>query len=160
MIELVENETSSFEEAVEKPRWVDAMVEEYKSIVNNSVWEVVPRSVDKLVVGSRWIFKFKHAKGRSIEKYKAIFAAKGFSQVEVINYGETFSHVAGLKQELYDLNQAPHAWYTRIDNYLTGLDSTKSEADEQLIRSCKEELAREFEMKDMGLVHYFLRLEV
>jgi hypothetical protein len=25
-----------------------------------------------------------------------------------------------------------------------------------LIRSCKEDLAREFEMKDMGLMHYFL----
>jgi hypothetical protein len=32
--------------------------------------------------------------------------------------------------------------------------------DEKLIRSCKEDLAREFEMKDMGLMHYFLGLEV
>jgi hypothetical protein len=32
--------------------------------------------------------------------------------------------------------------------------------DEQLIHSCKEDLAREFEMKDMGLMHYFLGLEV
>ena len=28
--------------------------------------------------------------------------------------------------------------------------------DEQLIHSCKEDLAREFEMKYMGLLHYFL----
>ena len=28
------------------------------------------------------------------------------------------------------------------------------------MRSCKEDLAREFEMKDMGLLHYFLGLEV
>lgn len=26
--------------------------------------------------------------------------------------------------------------------------------------SCKEDLAREFEMKDMGLMHYFLGMEV
>ena len=32
--------------------------------------------------------------------------------------------------------------------------------DEQLIHSCKEDLAREFEMKDMGLHHYFLGLEI
>ena len=31
--------------------------------------------------------------------------------------------------------------------------------DEQLIHSCKEDLAKEFEMKDMGL-HYFLGLEI
>ena len=32
--------------------------------------------------------------------------------------------------------------------------------DEKLIKYCKEDLAREFEMKDMGLMHYFLGLEV
>jgi len=32
--------------------------------------------------------------------------------------------------------------------------------DKQLIRYCKEDLAREFEMKEMGLMHYFLGLEV
>jgi hypothetical protein len=33
-------------------------------------------------------------------------------------------------------------------------------SDEQLIHSCKEDLAKEFEMKDMGLLHYFLGLEI
>ena len=32
--------------------------------------------------------------------------------------------------------------------------------DEQLMHSCKENLAREFEMKDMRLLHYFLGLEI
>ena len=32
--------------------------------------------------------------------------------------------------------------------------------DEQLIHSCKEDLAKEFEMKDMGLLHYFLGVEI
>lgn len=33
-------------------------------------------------------------------------------------------------------------------------------SDEKLIKSCKEDIAREFKMKDMGLMHYFLGLEV
>ena len=33
-------------------------------------------------------------------------------------------------------------------------------SDEQLIHSCKEDIAREFKMKDMGLLHYFLGLEI
>eukprot|EP00253_Pinus_taeda_P021083 PITA_21083 len=33
-------------------------------------------------------------------------------------------------------------------------------SDYQLIKSCKEDLAREFEMKDMGLMHYFLGMEM
>ena len=32
--------------------------------------------------------------------------------------------------------------------------------DEQLILSCKADIAKEFEMKDLGLLHYFLRLEI
>ena len=32
--------------------------------------------------------------------------------------------------------------------------------DELFILSCKEDLAREFEMKDLGLLHYFLGLEI
>jgi len=97
------------------------------------------------------------------------------------------SHVCLLKRDLYKLKQAPHAWYTRIDIYFTGLGFKKSEvgmnlyqiivegkqliivlyvndliltSDDQLIMSCKEDLAREFEMKDMGLMHYFLGMEV
>ena len=96
------------------------------------------------------------------------------------------SHVCWLKRALYGLKQAPRAWYTQIDNYFTGLGFTKSEADanlykivvegklliivlydddliltsdEKLIHSCNEDLAKEFEMKDMGL-HDFLGLEI
>eukprot|EP00253_Pinus_taeda_P021157 PITA_21157 len=68
---------------------------------------------------------------------------------------ETFdceSHVCQLKRALYLLKQAPRAWDIRIDIYLTG--------DDQLIQSCKEDLARELEMKDMGLMHYFLSMEL
>ena len=32
--------------------------------------------------------------------------------------------------------------------------------DELLIQSCKADLAKEFEMKDLGLLHYFLGLEI
>ena len=72
-------EPYSFQEAVQEPTWVDAMVEEYDSIVRNSAWEIVPRSVDKSVVGSRWIYKVKKFIDESVEKYKARFVAQGFS---------------------------------------------------------------------------------
>ena len=69
------------------------MVEEYDSIVKNSAWEIVPRSVDKSVVGSRWIYKEKKFVDGSVEKYKALFVARGFSQIEGIYYEETFAAV-------------------------------------------------------------------
>jgi hypothetical protein len=96
------------------------------------------------------------------------------------------SHVCKLN-ELYGLKQTPRAWYSRIDGYLMSFGFTKSHADpniyykvvdgdllilvlyvddlflagaERLIVECKRELTSEFEMKDIGLMHYFLGLEV
>ena len=73
MSKCIVTEPSSFEEAVQEPTWVYAMVEEYDSIVRNSAWEIVPRPVGKSVVGSRWIYKVKQAIDESVEKYKAGF---------------------------------------------------------------------------------------
>ena len=50
------------------------------------MWEVVLRPIDRTVVGSCCINKIKHGVDGSIEKYKARFVAKGFSQKERIDY--------------------------------------------------------------------------
>jgi hypothetical protein len=84
----------SFQEEVQDPTWVDAMVEEYDSIGKNSACAIVARPVDKSMVGSRWIYKVKQAVDGSVEKYKARFMAQGFSQIEGIDYDETFAPVA------------------------------------------------------------------
>jgi hypothetical protein len=55
--------------------WQEAIMEEYASIMKNNVWEVVPKPEGKRVVGSIWIYKFKHATYGSVEKYKAHFVA-------------------------------------------------------------------------------------
>lgn len=72
----------------------DAMMEEYQSIMKNDVWKVVLRQEGKSAVTSRWIYKIKHVADGSVEKYKARFMARGFSEREGIDYDETFAPVA------------------------------------------------------------------
>jgi len=43
---------------------------------------------------------------------------------------------------------------------LLNVDDLILTADDHLMKSCKEELAREFKMKDMGLMDYFLNMEL
>eukprot|EP00253_Pinus_taeda_P021783 PITA_21783 len=89
-----DGEPASFQQATQRQVWLDAMVEEYNSIMVNDIWEVVPRPQDISIVGSRWIYKIKYATDDSVEKYKARFVAKGYAQKEGIDYEETFTLVA------------------------------------------------------------------
>lgn len=93
MSKCIVKKPSSFEKEVQQPIWVDAMVEEYDSIVKKNAREVVPRPVGKSVVGSRWIYKVKQVVNGSVEKYKARFVASGFSQVHGIYYEDNFTPV-------------------------------------------------------------------
>ena len=76
MTELINSEPSSFKEAAQHDVWREAMVEEYVSIMKNQVWAVVLRPEGKKVLGSRWIYKVKHAANGSVETHKAHFVAK------------------------------------------------------------------------------------
>eukprot|EP00253_Pinus_taeda_P024765 PITA_24765 len=82
--ECVETEPSSIEEAMQQPIWVDAMVEEYESIVRNGVWDMVPRTENKSVVSSCWLYKVKNAADGSVEKHTTRFVAHGFSQIMLL----------------------------------------------------------------------------
>ena len=78
----------------QKKEWVESMTEEYQSIMKNDVWDIVPKTEGKSIVSSKWIYKIKYVADRSIEKYKAIFVARGSSQKEGIDYEETFAPLA------------------------------------------------------------------
>ena len=79
MSTIIQNEPSSFSDAIKHQVWKDVMTEEYESIMKNDVWEVVPRPQDKIVVTSKWLYKIKHAADGSTEEYKDHFVARDFS---------------------------------------------------------------------------------
>lgn len=90
LLDIIDAKPTSYEEVVKKQVWQDEMVKEYNSIMKNEVWDTRPRPKDKSVATSKWIYKIKHAADGSIEKYKARFVARGFSQKEAVDYEETF----------------------------------------------------------------------
>lgn len=94
-----------------------------------------------------------------------------------------------LKKALYGLKQAPREWYSRIDEYLRQLGFKRSENEatlylqegendtklivslyvddllvtgnnQNLINKLKNEMQKEFEMTDLGLMKYFWGLEI
>lgn len=97
------------------------------------------------------------------------------------------SHVFWLNKALYELKQAPRAWYSKVSTYLQELGFQKSDVDpniyfivvgedplilvlhvddlfitsvERLIVGCNRDLFSKYEMKDIGLMHCFLGLKV
>jgi hypothetical protein len=94
MSSISDVEPSSFEETDKLQVWKDCMLEEYRSIIKNNVWDIMPRPKVKSVVSSKWIYKIKHAANGSVENFKEIFVARGFTQKEGIDYEETFSPVS------------------------------------------------------------------
>ena len=73
------------------------MDSEMASLRENGVYELVDRPKGKNVVKPKWVFKVKTNERGEIEKYKARVVAKGYSQVEGVDYDQTFSPTVRLE---------------------------------------------------------------
>jgi hypothetical protein len=91
MTHIIDLEPSYHGEVACEQFWQDAMTKEYQYILKNDVWDVFLRPEGKSVVISKWIYKIKHVVNGSIEKYKERFVARGFSQIEGLDYDEMFA---------------------------------------------------------------------
>ena len=67
------------------------MQQEYNSLVENHVWELVPLPEIVKAIGSKWNFAKKYGSDGNVTKHKARFVAKGYSQQQGIDYEDTYS---------------------------------------------------------------------
>ena len=77
--------------------WVKAMQEELEQFEQNDVWMLVPRPSHTNVTGTKWIFKNKINEFGNIVRNKARLVAQGYTQIEGVDFDETFAPVARLK---------------------------------------------------------------
>ncbi|GAA0168782.1 hypothetical protein LIER_23420 [Lithospermum erythrorhizon] len=76
--------------------WISAMQEELVQFQRNDVWELVPRPKDHNVIGTKWIFEKKSDELELVTRNKARLVAQGYSEVEGVDFEETFATMVRL----------------------------------------------------------------
>jgi hypothetical protein len=87
---------STYDEAfhsLQKDDWIQAMDNEMSELENAHTWHLVPETEAKNIITGKWVFKIKYSNGK-LQKYKARYCARGFTQRKGIDYDEIFSPVA------------------------------------------------------------------
>lgn len=91
---LYHKEPKNISKALLDEFWVLAMHDELDMFVRNDVWELVPRPHSVNVVGTKWIFKNKTDTQGLVVRNKACLMAQGYTQIEGVDFDETFAPVA------------------------------------------------------------------
>src|SRR3954464_14883257 len=92
-------EPSKLDEALKDPDWLLAMMEELHQFERNKVWSLVERldPTKHNIIGTKWIFCNKQDEDGIVVRNKARLVAQGFTQIEGVNFRETYAPVAHLE---------------------------------------------------------------
>ena len=96
---LMDGEPRTLEEALSRPdqvEWRKAAEKEYKSLLDNETWTLVPRNEvpsDRKVIEGKWVLTTKRNVDGSILRHKGRWVAKVYFQREGVDYIETFDSV-------------------------------------------------------------------
>ncbi|KAL0404370.1 UNVERIFIED_CONTAM: Retrovirus-related Pol polyprotein from transposon RE2 [Sesamum radiatum] len=155
------------------------MAKELEALEQNHTCTLDSLPSSKKAIDSKWVYKIKYNSDGSIERYKSCLVAKGYTQVEGLDYTESFTPVAKLTTvitllaiaaaKLWGLHQLDvHNAFLHGDLdeevYMTPpLDTWQpltTANNSAHASTLKNYLDNCFHIKDLGPVNYFLGLEV
>ncbi|GJR22116.1 putative ribonuclease H-like domain-containing protein [Tanacetum coccineum] len=164
-------------ETLEDESWVDAMQEELLQFEIQKVWILVDLPFGKKAIGTKWVYRNKKDERGVVVRNKARLVAQGHRQEEGIDYDEVFAPVARIEaisfldpkypkkvykvvKALYELHQAPRAWYATLSTFLLKNGYRRGTIDKTLfIKKDKHDIIL-VQMSSMGELTFFLGLQV
>lgn len=89
-------EPTYYSKVIQYPHWRHAITNELQALEENNTWTLTPLPPGKRPIGCKWIFKTTLNSDGSVERYKARLVARGYTQIEGLDFHETFAPVAKL----------------------------------------------------------------
>jgi hypothetical protein len=105
---LAQSEPKKVDETLQDEGWVSAMNDELHQFTRNDVWTLVPHPAEHNIIGTKWIFKNKTDEHGTVVRNKARLVAQGYTQIEGIDFDETFAPVARLESIIILLSIVCH----------------------------------------------------
>lgn len=72
------------------------MKKELNALEENSTWTPMNLASGKRAIDSQWVYKIKYKYNSGIESYKTHLIEKGFTQLESVDFHDTFAPVEKL----------------------------------------------------------------
>nr|GEX60055.1 ribonuclease H-like domain, reverse transcriptase, RNA-dependent DNA polymerase [Tanacetum cinerariifolium] len=166
---LAEDEPRNYKEASSDQKWIEALKVELDSINRNNTWELTTLPKGHKAIGLKW---------------EEVYVTQPEGFIKRQDNGKVYR----LIKALYRLRQAPRAWNIKLDNTLKSLNFkkyaleqaiyTKTSKDSTLligfyvddliitgtpkeeIDKFKAQMEEKFKMSDLGLLAYYLGIEL
>nr|GEZ26760.1 zinc finger, CCHC-type [Tanacetum cinerariifolium] len=134
--------------------WKKAVQSEIDSIMHNDTWELTDLPPGCKELGCKWILKRKMKVDGSIDKYKARLVIQGFRQKKVIDFFDTYAHVARISTIRLLLALAA------INDLVIHQMDVKIVFLNDQVNKTKEFLSSKFDMKDLGEAEVILGIRI
>jgi hypothetical protein len=74
------SEHENLQMALANKNWKDTMDDEYRALMENKTWRVVPHRQGRNLTDCKWVYRTKRKSDGTIDRYKARLVAKDLSK--------------------------------------------------------------------------------